>query len=131
MNCESPGHVSVWLGNLQNREELSKLLEEGEDGDSFFCRALGVDWVDHDFCESLFIANGEDAERFIGYFSYSASFADEAGAAAIAVGLPRANAVIVVYDFDYRPALSRTPLAMAFLGSFPYQKTAAAKYSHP
>src|SRR5437867_3202889 len=101
MNYESPGRVSVWVGNLQNAEELSKLLEEREDGNSAFGRALGVDWIDHDFCESLFIATGENAERFIGYFSYSASFADEAALAAVALGLPGANAAIVVYDFDY------------------------------
>jgi hypothetical protein len=131
MNYESPGRVSVWLGNLQSSDELSKLLEEREDGDSLFCRVLGVDWIDHDFCESLFIANGEDAERFIGYFSYSSSFADNAGLAAVALGLPRANAAIVVYDFDYRPPPSRPPMAMTFLGSFAYTKTVPARYSRP
>lgn len=126
MNYESPGRVSVWLGNLQSCNELSTLLAETGGGPSLFCRSLGTDWIDHDFCESLFIAEEENVERFIGCFSYSASFAVQAGAAALALGLSRCNAAIVVYDFDYRPPLSRPPMAFVFLGSFPYQKSAPA-----
>jgi hypothetical protein len=131
MNYESPGRVSVWVGNLQSADELSRLLEERGDEPSLFCRSLGTDWIDHDFCESLFASDGENVERFVGYFSYSASFADEAGTAAITLGFSSCNVAIVVYDFDYRSAPSRAPAAMIFLGSFPYTKSASAKYSRP
>jgi hypothetical protein len=131
MNYECSGRVSIWLGNLQSAETLAPLLEENEYGSSLFCRALGIDWIDHDFCESFFIADGEDSEKFLGYFSYSTSFVEEASARANAVGYARCNAAVLVYDFDYQSSADPVDLPLKFVGSFPYKKGNPPKYYHP
>jgi hypothetical protein len=132
MDYEKPNVVSVWIGNLASKESLEELLAESEDGASRFAASLGVGWIDHDFCESLFVSRRVSVAELVGCFSYADSFLDAVLESAVARSLPDVNAAILLFDFDYSLAPTEPEIdGMLFVGSYPYDKRSSPRFPVP
>ena len=132
MDHERIGVVSVWVGDLSSRDSLDALLVESEDGVSRFATEFGVGWIDHDLCESLFVARPIGVAEFLGCFSYADSFLDSLLKSVVPQSTPHVNAAVLLYDFDY--SLESHPVAvdgLTFVGAYRYDKRAAPRFPIP
>lgn len=102
MDYEKENVVSVWVGTIGSQEELDSFLQEDEEGLSPFANSLNANWIDHDFCESLFTEERVPAHELLATpFSYAPSFRDPLFKAAKAGEVNDVNAAVLLYDFSY------------------------------
>lgn len=129
------GKFSLWLGNFETKEEYDRYLAEhfGHSGPiSKFARDLGVTFYDHAHIQSSFRKGGElvPARRALLSSPHSASFIDQAVAAAEAAGEGDVNATLMMLDHAWEPEPTKRVKKFAggkfrFIGVFDYDSKAA------
>jgi hypothetical protein len=128
-NIERPGVVSIWLGAFSSAASFEAYLKEDYDSDdvplSPFAADTELGFYDHDFLEAEFFEPAGDSRSMLAGMSYSSSYIDKAVERAKAVR--GANAVFLLFDVEYRssPVALGSTTPVTFIGTYPYDKTAA------
>jgi hypothetical protein len=130
---QSDGHyetedlVSVWIGTFPDENAFNEYLKEdysskGED-DFPRCRFwddLGIRWHDHDFQEAVFRGEMVSIEDLVVGISWVDSYKDELLKRCSELGISKANAAIVICEYDYPREAGFDSASMTFVGSFRY-----------
>lgn len=127
---EREGMVSLWIGDFASPAEFEDYFAEhiaedaeGDDPINAFSAEFNLGYYDVGNQEANYNDGGALPVRaFLGRFSYSSSFIDAAAAAADRAGMTTANALVLLFDCDYKGGDDDGQLS--FIGSFPYDKTA-------
>jgi hypothetical protein len=121
---EAEGKVSIWLGNLSDKQELDEYMEEQYENDdapiSQFAGECGVGWYDHDFVESE-IGAPRPVRELLQNFSYASSFAEAAAELAAKAGITTASCAVVLYNVAYDGSKTG-PCRLTFLGCLEYEE---------
>lgn len=135
LNFAKAGTVSIWVGEFASRAEFDNYLEETIDGDSDadapinrFAGDIGVGFYDHDSQEAEFKGESLPIKDLLTGFWFADSYLENAAAAAALVGIERANAAVLLFDFDFNRNLqanSASPLG--FVGAFEFNQEPAVE----
>ena len=114
---EKENMVSLWVGKLNNAEELNKYVSETYDDDmtSPFITDFGIDYYDEDCREVLFI-NSDDNHEVFKDFSYSDSFINEIAG----INFKDYNCYIMLYNYEYDESV-KEERNFRFIKAFIYQ----------
>lgn len=116
---EKENTVSLWVGNLNNAEELNEYVLEtyDDDGDmtSPFITDFEIDYYDEDCREALFITSDDKYEIFKD-FSYSQSFINEM----TGINFGDYNCYILLYNYEYDESVKEKG-NFRFIKVFTYQ----------
>lgn len=119
---EEKGIASIWFGTFETEEDVVRYVEEvydeHEESHSDFRRDFNLGWYDDDFQEVGFSESPaiSPAELATGH-SYWDSFA-------AALPCPsgfRANAIVIIYDYRFKPTDAKSNSPLQFLCAVPYQ----------
>jgi Immunity protein 22 len=119
--------VSVWIGDFPSEDAFNEYLEEdysaaGED-DFPACRFwddLGIRWHDHDFQEAVFRPEPLPVGDLVAGVSWVESYKADLLRRCRDLGISRANAAVVIYEYDYAPPEPFASPHLRFVGSFRY-----------
>jgi hypothetical protein len=122
--------VSVWLGTFPDQTAFERYFAEDWehcDSDGFpaclFWKDLGIRWFDHDSQEGGFVGDPIPVEELFSQgWSYLVSFRDPLLEACRLNDVKLANAIMLLYDYDYPQEAGYTSPNMKFLDVFPYAK---------
>jgi hypothetical protein len=130
---QSDGYVSIWVAVASLSRIPDDYFEERYSDEDLpltkFYGDFGFGYFDHDFMDTNGSkGRGKSIDELIGACSYSSSFVEEAVAQAKRRGLEKSQYVVLLYDFKYDPKKTKVSknAYMEFIGSFPYNKKAAA-----
>ncbi|MGQ2983699.1 immunity 22 family protein [Flavobacterium sp.] len=116
---EKENYISVWVGNLEGKDQLADHIAENYDDEgnmtSGFMNDFRIDHYDADLIEVLFDASENITEVF-NRFSYSENFSEK---------LPQQkligrNCFIVIYDLKFEGEVKRVG-TFEFIGTFKYR----------
>ncbi len=127
-----PNYVSIFFGHFQTEAEFENYLHEnfGRESDevpiSEFACELGVTWIDHDLVEAEYRAGEEKVAltEMARYMSYSSSYLSELEAMSHANRY--GNAIVLLFDQEYKSHASSAELKLGYVGVFPYSRRAPA-----
>ncbi|PEE33563.1 hypothetical protein CN271_04115 [Bacillus cereus] len=97
-------HVSIWIGNFENEEELMNYtnIEYTEDGDSIsstFEKDFNLDYYDRDLIEKKWISKSTNSVKdLLDGFSYSNQFLEQFDTIRYSEEF---NAAILIYNLEY------------------------------
>lgn len=110
--------VSIWAGHFANDAALKMHAKEiyNNNGDvvCHFWQDFGIDFVDNNFQEVLFIGTPITLASF-SPFSYSESFPTSL----LNINLGAYNSLVLIYDYEYAGEVLESD-NLKFLGSFNY-----------
>ncbi|RZJ69525.1 immunity 22 family protein [Flavobacterium sp.] len=116
---EKENRVSIWLGNFDDQtafeDYLQETYNEEDDMSSHFTDDFGIPFYDVDFSEAYFDQKGLQS-KILNEFSYADTFKGDVNEALFA----GKNAIVVIYDFDYKGVGEVG--AMRFLGRFSFER---------
>lgn len=124
---ETEDLVSVWIGTFPDERAFSDYLNEdysAKDEDDFpkcrFWDDLGIRWHDHDFQEAVFVRDLMPVEDLITGISWVDSYKAELLRRCNELGIIKANAIIVICEYDYPPEAGFDSPYLKFVGAFRY-----------
>jgi hypothetical protein len=124
---EAKDLVSVWIGDFPSEDAFDEYLREDDsaaDEDDFpkcqFWEDLGIRWHDHDFQEAVFQRERPPIEDLVAGISWIESYKAELLGRCRELGILRASAAVVIYEYDYAPPEPFASPHLRFIGSFPY-----------
>lgn len=128
MDCERQGLVSLWIGvfpSVAAAEEYFGIPDEiGVDlPPDAFAQDLGLEQLPSECLEVNFEqVSPRPLRQLLQDTTYSASFMEQAVAAATEQGIQTAQGIALLYNFDYQaaPNWQRTVGPVQFIGSFPF-----------
>jgi hypothetical protein len=139
VNCQRSGIVSVWIGTFPSVEAAEAYFGIPDE--------IGVYLPPERFAEDLGMAdlpaeclevNFEQVpprplRQLLQDATFSATFIDQAVAAASQQGIQSAQGIALLYDFDYEaaPDWQRTVGPLQFIGSFPFVRSSSAQQPRP
>ena len=97
-------HVSIWIGNFENEEELMNYtnIEYTEDGDSIsstFEKDFNLDYYNRDLIEKKWISKSTNSVKdLLDGFSYSDQFLEQFDTIRYSEEF---NAAILIYNLEY------------------------------
>lgn len=122
---EQKGYVSIWLGNFPDNDTLWEYASEphyDDDGNALptlFCRDFfGGEYYpfDTDFWEREVVEPSNDLAKLVEPFSYGDTFEVDG------ITLNKTyNAVILIYDFEYKQDKIPANAAVEFIAAVPYE----------
>ena len=135
VNCRRPGFVSVWIGTFASVEAAEAYFgipdEIGVDlPPDGFASDLGMPDLPTEGLEVNFEqVSPRPLRQLLQDATFSATFIDQAVAAASEQGIQAAQGVALLYDFDYQaaPSWQRPTGPLQCIGSFPFVGTRAAE----
>lgn len=122
------GTVSIWVGEFSSQAEFDSYFAETIDGDSDadapinrFAHDIGVGFYDHDSQEAEFKGEGLPVKDLLTGFWFADSYLESAAAVAALIGIERANAAVLLFDWNYEKSADPTSESpLSFLGSFEF-----------
>jgi WD40 repeat protein len=127
---ETPGFVSMWVGDLSAKEANAYLKEtygEQERPISRFAADLGEWFYDHDFVETAHERKATSIEKLVEDSSYSRSYVAAAAKLAAAAKITSATFCVLMFDASFKGKWPKNA-PVKFLGTTRYElQTAPAK----
>jgi hypothetical protein len=135
VNCRRAGFVSVWVGTFPSVEAAELYFGIPDEIGVYLppeglARDLGMPDLPPECLEVNFEQVApRPLRQLLQDASFSASFIDQALAAASGQGIQAAQGIALLYDFDYQaePGWQRTAGPLQFIGSFPFVGTNPAQ----
>jgi hypothetical protein len=117
---EDYGKVSIWIGNVSDKQELDIYLKEtfDDEGDStsHFMTDFEIDYIDNQFQEVDFNSKNESLLKKLEGVSYLKSYANQ---------LPEItnlfNVIICLYNFKYCGTVNKSN-NISFIGCFDFEE---------
>jgi hypothetical protein len=124
---ETEDLLSVWIGTFPNENTFNDYMKEdysaqGEDDFPRCCfwEDLGIRWHDHDFQEAIFRCDLVPVADLVAEASWAGSYRTDLLKRCGELGISKANAAIVIFEYSYPPACGFDSPYLTFVGSFPY-----------
>jgi hypothetical protein len=139
VDCRRKGFVSVWIGTFPSVEDAEAYFGIPDEIGVYlppegFASDLGLDDLPHECLEANFEQMlPRPLSELLKDATFSATFRDQAIAAASHQGIQKAQGIALLYDFDYQAKPDWQPTAgpLTFIGTFPFIAASAPQEPKP
>lgn len=137
MDCQRQGFVSLWIGEFASVEAAEAYFGIPDEIGVYlppeaFAKDLGLEELPSERLEVNFEqVLDRPLRQLLQDATFSSTFIEQALTAASEQGIPTAQGIALLYDFDYQtaPDWQRKVGPLQFIGSFPFVGTSTSQES--